>query len=303
MTNESVSQSMNDYYTDFEELRPTGEASHVPDDRLSECTDGEPQRQRRATSSAGYPNQPGEADNACRSCGASIPASQTKCRFCLTNHLDGARSEPMDDGTERTLVGVVHMVVESTTFYGAVAKGGAAANLLTLNEAEPAVDDYTLLYDLNEPPASQLADRWPSLPAAVQLSSAEGEQLLTAAGDRTGWSGQEASEHQQQAPTRLFDQRGDGIRDESRLREVLHDADDEAWLVPAIALTATAGERDSDSQPSSVPTMSHLDCQDCGRATDHQFETHESIPDETWTGQPIWECQVCGIPRYGPAPE
>jgi len=108
------------------------------------------------------------------------------------------------------------------------------------------------------------------------------------------WSGQEASERQEQAPTRLYDQRGNGIRDEARLREIIDDADDEMWLVPAMALTATAGERDSDSRPSPVPTTERLDCQDCGRATDHQFETHESIPDETWTGQPIWECQVCG---------
>jgi hypothetical protein len=201
------------------------------------------------------------------------------------------------------LLGVIHLVVDSTTFYGAVAKGGAAATLLTSNDAEPAVDDCTLVYDLDEPPARQLADRWPSLPDAVQRDSAEGEQLLAAARDRTGWHGQEAVEHQQQAPTRLYDQRGNGIRDEARLREIVDDAADELWLVPAIALTATAGERDSDSRPSPVPTTAHLDCQDCGRATDHQFKTHESIPDETWTGQPIWECQVCGTARYGSAPE
>jgi len=58
-----------------------------------------------------------------------------------------------------------------------VAKGGAAANLLSANQAEPAVDDYTLIYDLDEAPARQLAEQWPSLPDAVQVSSAEGEGL------------------------------------------------------------------------------------------------------------------------------
>ena len=58
-----------------------------------------------------------------------------------------------------TSLGIVHLVVESTTFYGAVAKGGAAANLLSANEAEPAVDDYTLIYDLDEAPARQLAEQ------------------------------------------------------------------------------------------------------------------------------------------------
>jgi hypothetical protein len=210
----------------------------------------------------------------------------------------------MDESMKMALLGILHLVVESTTCYGAVAKGGAAANLLTSNNAELAVDDYTLIYDLDEPPARQLVDKWPSLPDAVQRDSAEGEQLLAAARDRTGWIGQEAVEYQQrQTPTRLFDQRGNGIRDEARLKEIVDDGDDELWLVPAIALTATTGERDSDNRPSPVPTTKRLDCQDCGRATDHQFETHESIPDETWTGQPIWECQICGTTRYGPAPE
>nr|WP_240452055.1 hypothetical protein [Halostella salina] len=195
------------------------------------------------------------------------------------------------------------MVVESTTFYGAVAKGGAAANLLSANEAEPVVDDYTLIYDLDEAPARQLAEQWPSLPDAVQVSSEEGERLLSVARDRTGWHGQEASERQEQAPTRLYDQRGDGIRDASRLDAVLADADDAVRLVPAIALTESAGEAGADRQESSIPTTQELDCQTCGRATDHQFKTHESVPDEAWTGQPIWECRVCGSARYGPSLE
>ena len=43
----------------------------------------------------------------------------------------------------------------------------------------------------------------------------------------------------------------------------------------------TTSPRTARSRPSPVPTMARLDCEDCGRATDHQFETHESIPDET----------------------
>jgi hypothetical protein len=291
---------MTGHYSDYEALRPIGEATHVPDDQLT--SGGEPRRQRSESIDAGYPDDPTTAATECESCGASIPTGQSKCRFCLTNHL-GHETTSTDETADLTLLGIIHLVVESSTFYGAVAKGGAAANLLTSNGVEPTVDDYTLIYGLDEPPARQLADRWPSLPAAVQLDSAEGEQLLAAARDRTGWHGQEVVEHKQQAPTRLFDHRGNGICDETRLREIVTEADDELWLVPAIALTATTGERDSDGQPSPVPTTERLDCQDCGRATDHQFETHESIPDETWAGQPIWECQICGTARYGPASE
>jgi len=54
-----------------------------------------------------------------------------------------------------------------------------------------------------------------------------GGGAFSAARDRTGWHGQEASERQEQAPTRLYDQRGDGIRDASRLDAILDDADDD----------------------------------------------------------------------------
>jgi hypothetical protein len=291
---------MRDRYLDFEDLRPTGEASHIPDTRLDDGCEGTPRRQRVATSAGGYPDVPTAADGECQSCGASVPDGQTKCRFCLTNHLGGDATRT-NEAASTTCLGIVHLVVESTTFYGAVAKGGAAANLLSANEAEPAVDDYTLIYDLDEAPARQLAEQWPSLPDAVQVSSAEGERLLSAARDRTEWHGQEASERPEQAPTRLYDQRGDGIRDASHLNAVLDDADDAVWLVPAMALTESTGEAAADRQESSVPTTQELDCQTCGRATDHRFKSHESVPDEAWTGQPIWECRVCGSARYGPS--
>ncbi len=159
---------MHNRYSDFEELQPTGEASHIPDTRLDDGCEGDPRRQCVATSTGGYPDAPTTTDGECRSGGKSVPVGQTKCRFCLTNHL-GSDATSTDESASTTFLGIVHLVVESTTFYGAVAKGGAAANLLSANEAEPAVDDYTLIYDLDEAPARQLADRWPSLPTAVQV--------------------------------------------------------------------------------------------------------------------------------------
>jgi hypothetical protein len=293
---------MSNQYLDFEELRPTGEASHIPDQRLDDGCEGDTRRQRVATTTGGYPDAPTATDGECRSCGASIPDGQTKCRFCLTNHL-GSDTTSTNETASMTCLGIVHLVVESTTFYGAVAKGGAGANLLSANQAEPAVDDYTLIYDLDEAPARQLAEQWPSLPDAVQVASVEGERLLSAARDRTGWHGQGASKRQEQAPTRLYDQRGDGIRDASRLNAIFDDADDAVWLVPAMALAESTDEAAADHQVSSIPSKEQLDCQSCGRATDHRFKTYESVPDEAWTGQPIWECRVCGSARYGPSLE
>ncbi|AGB33791.1 hypothetical protein Natpe_4068 (plasmid) [Natrinema pellirubrum DSM 15624] len=294
---------MTDRDSDFEKLRPTGEASHIPDERLRECTEGEPNRQRVATATTGYPDTPTETDTECRSCGAPIPAGQTKCLFCLTNHLEDSPSETNAPATEWTLLGVVHMLVESSTFYGAVAKGAAAATLLASSAAESTVDDCTITYDLEDEPAAQLTDRWPVLPAAVRISSTDGEQLLAAAHDRTAWTDQSAVDSDCEPTTYLYDESGFGIRDEQRLATVLDNVGDDAWLVPAIALQQAPQEREPEHQDSGIPTKERLECHQCGRTTEHRFSGHESVPDETWTGHAIWECQVCGTPRYGPSPE
>ncbi len=84
-------------YSDCEELRPTGEASHIPDTRLDEDCEGDTQRQSVATSASGYLDAPTVTDGECRSCGASVPDSQTKCRFCLTNYL-GSDATSTDEG-------------------------------------------------------------------------------------------------------------------------------------------------------------------------------------------------------------
>ncbi|AHG05679.1 hypothetical protein HALDL1_00605 (plasmid) [Halobacterium sp. DL1] len=44
---------MSNRYSDFEELRPIGEVSHIPDAKLNDGCDGDPRRQRIATSMGG----------------------------------------------------------------------------------------------------------------------------------------------------------------------------------------------------------------------------------------------------------
>jgi len=202
-----MSQSMNDYYTDFEELRPIGEASHIPDEKLSECGDSAAHRQRVATTEKGYPNDATESNTECRSCGASVPDGQTKCRFCLTNHLESDAAST-NESASTTFLGIIHLIVESTTFYGAVAKGGAAANLLCQPGGARRRRLHAHLRPRRGAGARQLAEQWPSLPDAVQVSSAEGEGLSVPPVTGLGAHGQEASERQEQAPTRLYDQRG-----------------------------------------------------------------------------------------------
>ncbi len=93
---------------DHEELRPLGEATQIPDNTLSSGTDGEPQRQRTGTVDAGYPDDTAVTPAECASCGASIPAGQTKCRFCLSNHIS------MQSSMTRTPL--IRSVISSTSF-------------------------------------------------------------------------------------------------------------------------------------------------------------------------------------------
>jgi len=291
---------MTDRNSDRKAFQPVGEGALVPDPALDQPTDGQPTRQREASHSGGYPDETTETDRACVSCGASIPAGQRKCQFCLDHELDVA-SEAGSRDTEQTLRGVIQFLVEAGTFYAAVAKGAAAASLLTSAPNE-SVDDCTLIYDLEDEPAPQITEGWPTLPGATEVTSAAGGALLSAARDRTEWKDDDGTDRSQTEIPRVYDERGQGIRDESALEHTLDDSD-QLWIVPAIAVETVPHETESTSTGAEIPTVTALECQHCTRETEHRFRTRESLPDETWTGQPIWECQVCGTGRYGPAPE
>ena len=288
---------------DFEELRPLGEASQTPDQHLNDRSTAAPRRQRSASGETGYPGHSTTDEAECRACGAPIPVSQTKCRFCLSNHLGDTSTAAAESGQESTLVGIKFALVESSTFYGAVAKGAAAGNLLVGSGTESAIDGYRLIYDLEGEVASQLADQWPSLQDATEVTSAAGEQLLTAIRERM--DGQDCSTfagaHEPQAC--LYDERGDALQTEARLDETLETADDSVWLVPGIALRESDEESDRDEQVPSIPTEAQLECHHCNDETGHRFDTYESLPDDTWSGQPIWGCRECGASRHGPEPQ
>jgi hypothetical protein len=203
---------MSNQYLDFEELRPTGEASHIPDTRLDDGCEGDTRRQRVATTTGGYPDEPSTTDGECRSCGASVPDGQTKCWFCLSNHLGSDARETTETSQESTLVGIVFTLVESSTFYGAVAKGAAAGNLLVKDVATEPIDNHQLIYDLEGEPASQLAEQWPSLPDATRTTSAAGEQLLTAIRDRLEDQGYSTFAGAQETKACLHDKRGEFLQ-------------------------------------------------------------------------------------------
>ena len=294
---------MTDHYSDIEELRPLGEANHVPDDQLTgrgNAEQGEGLQKERLES---YPDRTRSARSECSSCGASIPANRTKCRFCLSNHLDGTSDDSRAPDTEWTLLHVVHLLVEASTFYAAVAKGAAAATLLTKADRDPAVDNCQLIYDLDVEPAAQLADKWPSLPEAVRATSESGEQLLTAARERTGQTDSTHLRNEGAHTTFLYDEGGYDICVEGRLTALLESAENDVWLVPAIALQRSVDDEHLEDRQPSAPSKTRLECRKCGRMTEHQFQELETVPNDEWSGQPMWNCQVCQSPRHGPDPE
>jgi hypothetical protein len=294
---------MNGRQSDFEELRPLGEANHVPDDQLTGRSNaGRAGRQRREGQES-YPNRARATRSECFSCSASIPANRTKCGFCLSNHLDGTSDGSRPPDTEWTLLHVVHLLVEASTFYAAVAKGAVAARLLTKADRDPAVDDCQLIYDLDAEPAAQLADKWPSLPEAVRATSESGEQLLAAVRERMGQAESAHSRSDGVHTTFLYEEGGCGVRDEGRLTELLESAEDDVWLVPSIALQRSVDDDQSENRQPNVPSKTRLECRKCGRTTEHQFQEFESLSDDEWSGQPMWECQVCQSPCHGPTPQ
>jgi len=291
---------MTDHKSDFEELRPLGEATSTPDAKLSEHTEKEVE-EATAEQHRDYPDEITPTESVCASCEAPIPATQTKCEFCLTYHLDASDDEQNCSDSESALLHVIHFLVEASTFYAAVAKGSAAATLLSKPNKDPAVDECQMIYDLDAEPAQQLADQWPSLPEAVRVTSHEGQQVLAAVRDQTVWMDGSQSSCEDRHGTFLYGEAGNAITETNQLTSLLENTD-ESWLVPAIALQDTVDDVDEESHRPSVPMKQRMMCWECDRETEHRFEEFESLPSEDWSGQPIWECRECGSPRYGPQP-
>nr|WP_233340617.1 hypothetical protein [Haloprofundus sp. MHR1] len=286
---------MTDHYSDYEALRPVGEATQTPDHELGAGFDA----QDNGRSIAGYPVEDHQRETNCASCGTSILPGQPKCRFCLTHHLDPSDEQHHSD-TELSLLHVVHLFVESSTYYGAVAKGAAAARLLATNRSEPAVDKCQLIYDFDEEPAAQVTDAWPALSPGLRVASNHGGEVLAVARKRTTWGSTTRSPNEH--ATYLYDESGSAIQDEANLSTLLESAGDDGWLVPAIALQHSPVETRSESRGHRVPTKRSLQCWECDRETTHRFSEFEENPDDGRSGPPLWECDLCGTPCFGPNP-
>nr|WP_237718938.1 hypothetical protein [Halogranum salarium] len=195
----------------------------------------------------------------------------------------------------------MHLFVESSTYYGAVAKGAAAARLLVTNASDPVVDECQLIYDFDEEPAAQVTDAWPALSPAVRVASKNGAEVIAVARERTTWRSTARSVNQH--ATYLYDESGSAIQDEANLSTLLKSAGDDSWLVLAIALQRSLVETRSESREHRVPMKRSLQCWECDRETEHRFSEFKNSPGDAWAGQPIWECGLCGTPCFGLNPE
>lgn len=70
------------------------------------------------------------------------------------------------------------------------------------------IDDHRPIFDLEEEPASQLVDQWPSLPDATTVTSAVGEQLLTTIRERMGGQGGSTLAGAHESKACLYDESG-----------------------------------------------------------------------------------------------
>jgi hypothetical protein len=113
-------------WIDIEELRPTGEASHIPDEKLNNGCGVAPGGNASRRVLVATPNSPTATDDECRSCGVSVPDGQTNCRFCLITPL-GSDATSTDESAATTFLGIVHLVVESTTRSNGAAFPGQTA--------------------------------------------------------------------------------------------------------------------------------------------------------------------------------
>ncbi|RKD88687.1 hypothetical protein ATJ93_4354, partial [Halopiger aswanensis] len=235
-----------------------------------------------------------ETESECRSCGASIPSNRTKCLFCLSERID-----PPDEATGESaenLLSVVFIVVPARTRYEAVAKGTVACRKLVADDGP--IDGYQLVADIDKP-APQLVERWTSLPSAANLHSEPGEQLLKQLEDVVDADSSRLSAAGSEFPI-LYNEWGDAIDD----CEELYDLEDPHWwVVPALALHESSRSNQTTQPEPSIPRKTRLCCRHCEAETIHVFNGCDSASESSVSSAPIWECNRCSTPRYGPVLE
>jgi len=200
---------------------------------------------------------------------------------------------------ETEFLHVIFAAVTARTDLAALAKGAATCSLLADDIDEP-ISETELVDDLDETASRLFTEHWGNLPDVVRVDSDAGTRVLEQFQDRiTSDTGEAVAEHTMS----LYDWTGASVPDVESLSDRRQSNESPLWLVPALGFRPV--QQTEESQGSRVPTPRErsLECRECDRETEHHFQTTETVPDDEWSGQPIWECQICGIARYGPSRE
>ena len=282
---------------DREAFQPRGEAAHVPD-RSLEARDESYDR----LDGTGYPNAEELTSKACRGCGQPIAADQRKCATCLEHHIESADTTGDGQTAPSPVPRIIFAVVEATCDYTALAKGAAACTLLQRRRVNP-LEDCQLIDDVAETPANTLHDTWDELPAAVRIETEQGRKLLSVATKHIDRAEEGGHSDGERSLPRLYDESGRGILNEEQIKSWTDTADGERWLIPILGAEQHPAENRTKRRKSQRSNTEHIHCRRCKETTPHRFSDHEQLPEEAWDGNPIWQCQACGTPRFGPAPE
>lgn len=276
---------------DHRELRPLGEASPVIDPELEGKYEDAHRIEPSSAGNSIQTTQKRKTKPNCRSCGVSIPSNRSQCLFCLTGRIE--QSDEMTAASAENLLSVVFITVTARTHNEAIAKGTAGYRKLVSNDGP--IDGYHLVDDIDEP-APQLVERWISLPSAASLDSEAGEQLLEQLKDIADKDIRRWSTAIRELPI-LYDEWGDAVDDSKELSEL---EESHRWFVPALALHETSGSNQPTKADPNIPSKTQLVCRHCNEETIHGFEGRDTVPEAVVPATPIWECNRCDTPRYGP---
>lgn len=304
------------------EHRPFGEETPIPDHELGRDNDAA----NEFFTDGNYPDPADRSEFSCRNCRRAIPADRDRCGYCGTSHAfhrnasdTAAVPDLREDGrnahrVSETLTGadrwawrrVLFAVVESRSRLAALAMASVACSFVV--QAAAPITKYRLVDEFVDGPPEAVAAPWGHLPAATNVDSPTGDNLLRQAIGRSEWGsssmnvGDGGSVATTDAiSTHLYDESGSGIRSRSELASLESEAADPIWLVPAVAYgPEETGPPRTETPGRSRSTAEQLTCHRCDDATIHDFTGHETGQFDSTPDRAIWQCRTCDAHRYGP---
>lgn len=212
------------------------------------------------------------------------------------------RREGRGSSKEWDFTHLIFAVVGSRTRLGSLAKGIAAFCHRTGRPRGKSFNPkqtFEMVDDFDHDVASLFKEKWGTLRPTVPLDSKLGSKWINTLRESTTWG---KINHQDEKQNYLYDEMGSIIETRTGLEAIQEQADYTVWMVPALNLRPSESKDTPQSIELRSPRREILRCFECESETEHSFKTYESVEDDKYSGQPIWECDRCGSSRYGPSP-